>query len=190
MSKISISVLWFLTILSLQPAHADSYTDGRWSAMSAEIQVLKQKGDYKLAFLVLDHYIKQTVERLYPNDFLLAAAMRRHAYFGEMPGGRQAQLISLWNTISMDIEDLGRDDPVVAYDYATIGDAYAALNDFRQAEAYYSQAIKILTASFSSPDPVWGAINPKPSRAFAARERHFGAFNPPSGDVRAWIPPR
>ena len=187
MSKASLSVLWFLIILSFQPAHANAFMDARWSAVSAEIQALKQKGDYKLAFLVLDHYINQSVERLYANDFLLAVAVRRHAYFRQMRGDKQTQLILLWKTISMDAEDLGRDDPVVGYDYAAIGAAYAALNDFQQAEAFYSQAIKILAATFRS-HPVWGKIYPRPSGVVSARERYFGAFNSPDDD--AWIPPR
>jgi tetratricopeptide (TPR) repeat protein len=181
MSKASFSVLWVLIILSFQPAHADAFTDSGWPAVSAEIQHLKQKGDYKLAFHILDHYIKQRVERLNPSDFSFAAAMRRDSYFRQMQGGRQTELIWLWNTISMDAEYLGRDNPAVGYDYAAIGDAYAALNDVQQAETYYLQAIKILSAAFS---------NPVPSGMLAARERFFRAFNPPDGDVRAWIRPR
>lgn len=186
MSKASLSVLWFLIIVSFQSAHAEAFLDRRWSAVSAEIQALKQKGDYKLAYLILDHYIKQTAERLYPNDFQLAVALRRHTYFRQVPGDAQTQLILLWKTISMDTEDLGRDDPIVGYDYAAIGAAYAAMDDFQQAEAYYSQAIKILTVAFRS----YATINPKPSGVFSAEERHLGAFDPPGGDARAWLPPR
>ncbi len=189
MSKASLSVLWFLIILSFQSARADAFMDSRWSAVSAEIQALKQKGDHKLAFLVLDYYIKQTVELVYLNDFLLADALRQHAYFRQIPGDRQTQIISLWNTISMDSEGLGRNDPVVGYDYAALGAAYAALNDFQQAETYYSQAIKILTAAFRS-YPVPGTDNPRQSGVFSATERHLGALNPPGNDVRVWIPPR
>lgn len=189
MSKVSLSVLWFLVIFSFQPAHADAFMDSRWSAVSAEIQALKQKGDYKLGFLVLDYYIKQTVELVYLNDFLLADALREHAYFRQTPGDRQTQIISLWKTIAMDAEGLGRNDPVVGYDYAALGAAYAALNDFKQAETYYSQAIKILTAAFRS-YPVSETVNPTQSGVFSAKERYLGALNPSGGDVRAWIPPR
>ncbi len=146
----AIAVLTGLAmILSLQPVHAaDAFLDGGWPALNAQIQQLKNKGDYKLAFDVLDHYIRQRVEWLYPYDFPLLAVLRQRAHFRQMRGERKTELISLWNTISMDAEDLGRDDPIVGYDYAAIGDAYAALNDFKQAEPYYSQAIKILSAAF------------------------------------------
>jgi tetratricopeptide (TPR) repeat protein len=189
MSKARLSMLWFLIMLPFQAAHADAFMDDRWFAVNSEVQALKQKGDYKLAFLVLDHYIKQTAERLYPNDFSLASALSRRAYFRQVPGNGQMQLFFLWKTISMDAEAFGRNNPIVGYDYAAIGAAYVALNDFQQADSYYLQSVKILSAAFRS-YPVSGMFDPKPSAVSSARERYAGAFNPSADNVSAWIPQR
>src|SRR5579871_6561023 len=105
-------------ILVLQPAHAGTFAVGGWTAARAETEQLIRTGDYKKAFNVLDRYIKQRVARLYPDYFPLAAALRRRAYFRKLLPAQRTELIALWNAISMDAEEFGRDDPIVGYDYA------------------------------------------------------------------------
>jgi hypothetical protein len=80
-------------------------------------------------------------------DILLAAAIRERSALQHMTGDHKTTVTPLWRAISIDIEALGRDHPLVAYDYLALGDALAAANKPDEAQSFYRQALVILTGS-------------------------------------------
>jgi len=123
----------FVALFLLKPAYAEAFKDSGWLTVAGEIQQFEERGDYKSAFYALDRYVTKRGEHFYTNSFPGPALKPWFFYTHQMTGRRGVKLSVLWNTISMDVEEFGRNDPIVGYDYAALGEAYAAVKDSQQA---------------------------------------------------------
>ncbi len=121
--------------------------------MERESGELKARGQYKEALKLLDTYIQKRERQAFPKDFILAAAFRERAALRRITGGNATKTDCLWKAISIDVDVFGRDHPIVAYDYIAIADALIEAGQQAEAQAYYTQAITILSLVFGTSHP-------------------------------------
>ena len=88
-----------------------------------------------------------------PDDILFAAAVRKQANLKNLTGAGKMDRALLWKAIAIDHDAFGREHPVVAYDYALIGDVLASDGGVQEAQSYYIQALIILTRVFGPDHP-------------------------------------
>jgi tetratricopeptide (TPR) repeat protein len=144
----SFSLLAALALLLIQLAPAQADDNFRKLEIETKIAELKARGDYGKALELLNLYIDIRERQELPQDFLLAAALRKRAALRRLANEPAVDLASLWKAISIDNEVFGRDHPVVAADYLAIADALLASHEKAQAEEYYFRAIGILSTTY------------------------------------------
>jgi hypothetical protein len=108
------------------------------------------------------------------NDILFAAAVRKQANLRILTGAGKIDRALLWKAIAVDHDAFGRNHPVVAYDYALIGDVVASEGGVQEAPSYYLQALTILTR-------VLGPDHPQTLSTFDRLTRI-------AGPLRIWAP--
>src|SRR5271165_5619792 len=136
-----------MAVILLQPAYGEPLKDSGWLSVAETIQQFQDRGDYKSAFYALDRYVSKRGELFYQNSFLTPAPQPWFFYKRQKAGRTRIELSALCNTISSDTQEFGRTDPIVGYDYAALGEAYRAIKDSQQSDAYYLEATKILMAA-------------------------------------------
>lgn len=114
-------------------------------ALEQEIETARSDCDYGRAIELLQRYIQQREREAIPNDILLTAAVRKQVNLKILIGGGKVDRARLWKAIAIDHAALGRDHPVVGYDYTVIADVLARQGRIQEAQAYYIQALTILT---------------------------------------------
>jgi hypothetical protein len=116
----------------------------------------------------------EKTEEVNLNDILFAAAVRKQANLRLLTGAGKIDRALLWKAIATDHDAFGRDHPVVAYDYALIGDVVASEGGVQEAQSYYILALTILTRAF-------GPDHPRTLSTFDKLTRIAGA-------LRMWVP--
>jgi hypothetical protein len=121
--------------------------------LEQEIETTKSDCDYGRAIELLQRYIKQREREAIPNDILLAAAVRKKANLKILIGAGKVDRAQLWIAIAIDHAAPGRDHPVVGYDYTVIADVLVNEGLVPEAQAYYIQALTVLTRTLGPCDP-------------------------------------
>jgi hypothetical protein len=160
---VSVVFLFFFSV-----AKANDFIDSDrnlfWDAAR-----LKVNGDYAAALASINAYIDQRTKSAFPNDILLAAALRERALLDRITATNRNDIASLWMAISIDSEALGRDHPLVSYDYVAIADGLAAKGKLDEAQNYYLQASIIVMHAFGPFHPYTEALFRKIAPAFVLR---------------------